>query len=86
MSCGNNTQIALGAGIRNGISGCAAQSGFVSYPVLSKGWASGFTQPLGLSTGVMRSRRSAGTCRSRLTAAFKSRSCRVWQPSQIQKR
>jgi hypothetical protein len=30
MSCGNNAQLALGAGIRNGISGCAAQSGFIT--------------------------------------------------------
>lgn len=30
MSCGNNAQLALGAGIRNGISGCAAQSSFIT--------------------------------------------------------
>ena len=30
MSCGNNAQLALGAGIQNGISGCAAQSGFIT--------------------------------------------------------
>lgn len=30
MSCGNNAQLALGAGMRNGVSGCAAQSSYVT--------------------------------------------------------